>query len=155
MRSLFLTISRFCLTAWVGAAVLFVVTAVAETMSPEFTSETKSTLAILRFPFYYAAGFGLVSAALISGLLFGSHWSVGGFRRWIYRFLLVLALGLMLVDYLAVYQPLERMLSASEEARPAEFETYHRASMYVNAGHVGLCVFASLLICWPGQRRLD
>lgn len=155
MRGIFLTISRFCLAAWVGAAALFVVTAVAETTSPSFTSETKTSLALLRFPFYYAAGFSLVSAALISGVLFGSHWTVGGFRRWMYRFMLVIALGVMLVDYLAVYQPMERILAASAEGRPAEFEKFHRASMYVNAGHVGLCLLASLLICWPGQRQID
>jgi hypothetical protein len=155
MRSLFLTLSRFCICAWVGAAALFVVTAVAEATSPEFSSEMKRSLALLRFPFYYAFGFALVSAALLAGLLSGRHWAAGGVRRWFYRALLALALGGMIFDYLAVYQPMEKMLAASETARPAEFERYHRASMYVNAGHVGLCLLAALVICWPGTKRLQ
>ena len=60
MKSVCLTISRLALAAWVGAASLFVVTAIQEARSTEFDSITKNALAALRFPAYYAFGFALV-----------------------------------------------------------------------------------------------
>lgn len=153
MRSLFLTVSRIVVAGWVGAASLFVVTAVQESTSQDFSSEMKSALALLRFPSYYLFGFTLILAALISGFLVGKHAAVGRRRRWLYRVLLVLVLILMIVDYLAVYQPLENMLAEAEEARPANFQSYHLASQYLNAAHVGLSFLAAVLICWPGSKR--
>jgi hypothetical protein len=42
-----------------------------------------------------------------------------------------------------------RMITPPEQARPAEFHTLHRRSEMVNTVHVGLCLAAALLVCWP------
>ena len=57
-----LAVARLASAAWVGAAMLFVITAVREVRHPGFDSSTKDTLALLRFPAYYAFGFVVVPA---------------------------------------------------------------------------------------------
>ena len=58
-------LSRFCITAWTGAASLFVVATLLEVRSSELDSTTKSILATLRFPAYYLFAFALVTPALV------------------------------------------------------------------------------------------
>jgi hypothetical protein len=150
MYRLCFTIARFSIAAWVGAAALFVVTGVHEVRSPELDSAAKNVLAALRFPSYYAFGFALVSVALVCGL-------VARFRSPAQRpspsrialALLVLALCLMVVDYVWIYRPLEGMMLVPDAARPAHFQTYHRASMWINTVDVGLCLVAALWMCRP------
>jgi glucan phosphoethanolaminetransferase (alkaline phosphatase superfamily) len=145
-----LTVARFASAAWVGAAVLFVITAVREVRHPLFDSATKDTLALLRFSAYYAFGFVLVSVALGATILalFGRPK-----RRRIVAaaWLLVLTLVLMAADFVAIYLPIVGMITPVGRARLAEFEGYHRASMIINASDVALCAIAALLLCWPGH----
>jgi hypothetical protein len=133
----------------VGAATLFVITAIGEATSPEFTSETKNALALLRFPAYYTFGFVSVIVALVSGVFAGRRSAQGRGRMRVYLLLLVVVLVVMIADYVAVYRPLAVMI-ATPDARPASFQTYHKASMYINAVHVGLSGLAAFMICWPG-----
>ena len=81
VRSLCLTISRFAISAWVGAACLFVVTTLKEVRSPQLDSVTKSELAVLRFPVYYTFAFSLVVVALILAVC--SLQSMPARRRWV------------------------------------------------------------------------
>jgi hypothetical protein len=147
-----LLVARFASAAWVGAALLFVVTAVREVLHPGFDSATKDELALLRFPAYYACGFTLVTCALLGALAAASGPSG---RRPLGIAALVLALVLVLLtgDFLAVYRPMVAMLTPPGQAHAAEFRTYHRLSMWLNVAHVGLCAFAALLLCWPPDRR--
>ncbi len=62
-------VARLASAAWAGAAVLFVITALREVRHPGFDSATKDTLALLRFPAYYAFGFILISVALAGAVL--------------------------------------------------------------------------------------
>ncbi len=64
MTRLALCLARLCASAWVGAAVLFVVVAVGQVLSRQFSSEVTDRLVALRFPPYYLFGFGLVGARL-------------------------------------------------------------------------------------------
>ena len=57
---------RFLLAAWVGAAVLFVITSVAEQTSEHFDSLIRDQLATIRFPLYYQFGFACLFGALIA-----------------------------------------------------------------------------------------
>lgn len=50
--------ARFALSAWVGAAALFVVVGIKEVRGSEFDSVTRDLLVGLRFPSYYTFGFG-------------------------------------------------------------------------------------------------
>jgi hypothetical protein len=144
-----LTVARFAAAAWVGAALLFVVTAVREVRNPGFDSATKDALALMRFPAYYVFGFTLVTLALVAGL--GSYClrPRGGRRICVAAGLLAMALIVMGIDFVSVYRPMAEMITPPGWAHPAEFRTYHRASVWLNVGHVGLCALAALFLCWP------
>jgi len=147
VRNLCFTLSRFAISAWVGAAALFVVTTLREVHSPQLDSATKSELAVLRFPGYYMFAFSLVTAALVFAVCGAG--AMGKARRWISIGLVGLVLILTGVDYLWVYQPLAEMTAAVEEARPASFVDYHRASKWLNTAQVSLAAIAALVMCWP------
>lgn len=144
------------LAAWVGAAAIFVVTAVHEVQSPKFTSPDKSHLAILRFPTYYQFGFTLVSVAMVAGLLAIGHPCLTKRRAVVFVLLVASALGLMLYDYYGVYAPLQTMLHAEEEgaARPESFQFLHQASKRLNTIDVTLCFLAAVVLCWPEAKRV-
>jgi hypothetical protein len=149
-----LTVARLAAAAWVGAAVLFVLTALHEVRHPGFDPATKDTLALLRFPTYYAFGFVLVSVAL-AGSLFGLVGRAKGQRRRIVvaASLLGLVLGLMVADYAAIYLPIVGMITPVGRARSAEFDGYHRASIVINACDVALCGLAAALLCWHNPQE--
>ncbi len=147
-----LTVARFAAAAWVGAALLFVVTAVREVRNPAFDSATKDALALLRFPAYYVFGFTLVTLAFVAGL--GSYClrPRGRGRICLAAGLLAMALVVMGIDFVSVYRPMAGMITPPGRAHLAEFRTYHRASEWLNVGHVGLCALAAVFLCWPEPR---
>ncbi len=143
IKNLCWTLSRFAITAWVGAAALFVVTSIQEARSLKFDSVVKAELATLRFPTYYAFAFALVVAALVFAV------AAGKVQSRVYLGLLIAALVLLVADYFFVYSPLQRMTASVEQAKPASFEQYHTAEMWVNAGGFIIWFIASLVACWP------
>jgi hypothetical protein len=147
-----LTIARLSAAGWVGAASLFVVTAVREVMHPGFDSVTKDALVLLRFPAYYVFGFSLVGVAFVAALGASCLQSDSRRRTWIASGLLALVLLLMAADFVTVYSPMAEMITPPGRAHVAEFQSYHRLSMWLNVGHVGLCAIAAVLLCWPGDR---
>jgi hypothetical protein len=153
MTSFCLTLSRYSLTAWVGAAILFVVTAVQEATSGRFDSPTLSDLALVRFPAYYLFGFVLVALALFFGCLARNHAAVGRRRMRICLILVALALVMMLADYFWIYTPMRDMLAVPTDARPARFVDLHQASKYVNSVQIGMCLLAAAMLNWPGTSR--
>lgn len=148
-----LAVARLSAAAWVGAASLFVVTALREVRHPAFDSATKDALALLRFPAYYAFGFVLVALAFLAAL--GASIPRGESRRrlGLASALLAVVLMLMAADFLAVYRPMVGMITPPGRAHPAEFRSYHVVSIGLNVSHVGLCALAALLLCWPADRR--
>lgn len=152
MQSTLLTISRFTIAAWVGAATLFVVTGIREVTSTEpavNVPAVKDTLVIIRFPAYYGFGFALVGVSLLAALGTGRLLSPGR-RRWVIC-LLLLALGMMIADYFLIYQPLLDMITPPGATRTEKFKIYHNASKYVNAADVAICFVAALIVCRPVQ----
>jgi hypothetical protein len=148
-----LAVARLASAAWVGAAVLFVITALREVRHPGFDSATKDTLALLRFPAYYALGLVVVSAAL-AGTLLGLFGREKCQRRRIVAaaWLLGLVLLLMVADFVAIYSPIVGMITPVGKARSAEFAGYHRASIAINVCDVALCGIAAALLCWQSPR---
>jgi hypothetical protein len=147
-----LAVARLASAVWVGAAMLFVITAVREVRHPGFDSATKDTLALLRFPVYYAFAFVVVSLAL-AGSAIALIGRKKGERRLIVAasWLLALVLVLMVVDFVAIYLPIVGMITPVGRAHPAEFAGYHRASIAINVCDVALCGIAALLLCWPSK----
>ena len=155
MRFLYLTTARFCVTAWVGAAVLFVITSVKEITSDykTITSEVMDILVTIRFPAYYVVGFLLVTMGTVSCGLYLKHPAGRSKRMGVCLILLGVSLIAMLVDYVFIFRPLVEMVTPAGGVKPAHFSSYHNASMYINAFDMGLCLIAALLLCLP--KRVD
>lgn len=149
MSRLALMIARFSLSAWVGAAALFVVNGISQVTHPAFDSVVRNHLVVLRFPAYYLFGFTLVSLGLLGILASGRELLRSRWIRIAAAALTATALAVMLIDYLAIYRPLEAMITPPDGARPAEFVSYHEASKLINLVHVGFVLVAALLICLP------
>ncbi|MEW4530736.1 hypothetical protein [Maioricimonas sp. JC845] len=147
VRSAALMVSRFCLSAWVGAAALFVVNGIRQVTSPELDSYTKDLLISLRFDPYYVFGFSLVGAGLVLGLIASPLFSRA--RTILFTLLLIASLVLMGIDYVRVYRPLLEMITPPGQARPAGFRDLHHMSELINTIHVGLAFVAALTFSWP------
>jgi hypothetical protein len=148
MRAFGLTVARFSLASWVGAAVFFVAVAIRPIRAPELESPQRALLAGLLFPGYYAFGFTLLSLAGVAILLTRP-------RRWLLQFaFVVLALALASIDWFAIYGPLAEMTRlqwVEQAAPPASFRGYHIASMSINAVGMVCSLIAALLSCWPAS----
>ena len=149
MSRLALLIARFAASAWVGAAVLFVINGVQQATSGKIDSTTTDQLVALRFPAYYVLGFSLVGAAWVGSAFSGEQLSFR--RRGAVLGLLGLALGVMLFDYLVVYLPLAEMITPPGKPRPQGFQTLHHWSKIINSVDVGLVLLGALLVNWPGR----
>ena len=148
MQKLSLTLARLSLSAWIGAAALFVVTSISEQRSTEFDSGVKNVLAALRFPNYYLFGFVLVGVGLI-GSAIGLSGRQHRRRCMVIVTTLVLALALMVTDYLFVYSPLHEIVTRPDGVRDARFMELHRWSETINTIDVALCLVAAIAVCWP------
>ena len=151
MQRLCLTLARFALSAWIGAAALFVVTSIGEQRSTAFGSEVKNTLAALRFPAYYLFGFVLVGLGLVGGVIGVDRTS----RRRSWRTIvgcLAVALTLMVVDYVAIYSPLHAIVTDPSGVRDARFVNLHRWSRQINMFDVALCLIAAIVACLPADK---
>ncbi len=146
-------LARFSLSAWVGAAVMFVVIGVREVTWPGFDSATRDQLALLRFPPYYLFGFALVGCATAACSLSLVGRAIRRRRGVTVLLILAAALTLMTYDYLKVYSPLAAMVTPPGSPKPAEFDELHRRSEIVNSIDVGLCWVAALLLCWPSPTQ--
>ncbi|MEZ6055820.1 MAG: hypothetical protein R3C01_03855 [Planctomycetaceae bacterium] len=148
-----LTAARFCLSAWIGAAVLFVVNGVRQVRHPAFDSTVKDHLALLRFPPYYLFGvtlLGMAACGLLAACLGQSR-----SRRTLLALGLVLFSGaVMAYDYQRVYSPIVEILQAEGASRPAEFVTLHNQSKQINCVHVGAALLAAILVCWEPRTRM-
>ena len=134
MRGAALAWARFAVSAWVGAAILYVVTSVREVTDPRVDSVVRDVLVTIRFPAYYAAGALLLGSAWLAALVARRRWSVG---------LLTLALGLLIVDYFAVYQPLAALVTPPGKPRTPEFQAYHLWSEGLNGTGLLLSIVAA------------
>ena len=154
MQRFFLMIARFALSAWIGAAALFVCTSISEQIAPTFDSDMKNTLAAIRFPWYYGFGFGLVGIGFI-GSVIGVRRAEQRHRWAVVVTSLVLALTLMAVDYVLIYTPLHEIVTSPTAVRDARFVELHRWSERINSIDILLCMIAALAVCWPTKTKTD
>lgn len=147
MFRLAIAVAKFALSAWVGAAALFVVTGIREVRSPLLDSYTRDVLVGIRFPAFYVFGFGLVGLGTVATLTASCLAPMKRGRQFVLALLAVLALGLMIADYFAIYLPLVEMITPPGESRPSEFTAYHTASKWVNLISVSLCGIVALFLC--------
>lgn len=149
VRNSCLALSRFVLSGWVCAAVLFVVTTVQEVGSPKIEAATKSHLADLRFPTYYKFGFPLLITGFVACAIGCRTPEFGKLRARTVPVLAALSVVLMLIDYVWIYGPLREMTADPLAARPAAFVSYHQASMQINGLLIMLALIAAAAVSWP------
>lgn len=131
---------------WVGAAILFVITSVAEQTAPEFDSMIRDRLATIRFPYYYVYGFASLGIACLSAI--GSLLLTKGCqRRRVIAALVFTAIsaGVMSYDYQNVYLPLQKAITPPGQARSQEFMDLHQQSTRINITHLTLALLAAII----------
>ncbi len=147
---------RLSLAGWVGSAVLYVVTSVAEQTSPDFDSRIRDQLATIRFPLYYLFGGIMLLLALISGLA-SIVCCRGCIRKRVtaaFVFTMLSAAGAA-ADYVWVYQPLQQLISPPGQARDQRFINLHNWSRHANEVHLTLAMIAAVLACLPSRGELN
>ena len=152
MGQLCLMLARTATSAWVGAAVLFVITSVREVRYAGFDSATRDILAALRFPPYYLFGFTAVGIGLVATAIALAAARISRLRGAAALVLLIAAALLMAVDYVWIYGPLAEMIVPPGAPKPARFQTLHVASEWINTADVALVLLAALLLNWPAPR---
>lgn len=150
LHSVSLTLLRLLLAAWIGAAVLFVITSVAEQTSEHFGSRTRDQLAAIRFPHYYAFGFAVHALTLVLALIVRISKACRSPRLFsvVIAFIAASCLGIAL-DYFMVYQPLLSSITPPGQARTTEFIRLHNLSRYANQAHLSLMLVAAILATIP------
>ena len=141
-----LLFARFLLSAWFGAATLFVIIGVREVTHQGFESAVRDQLVLLRFPLYYACGFALLGGATVSLVLVLS-WGLRRPATYAACALTAVALGLLAYDYPCVYSPLARMITPPGQVRPAEFRPLHVWSETINGIQLGCVLAAAIAVC--------
>lgn len=149
------TILRFLLAAWIGAAVLYVITSVAEQTSEHFDSRIRDQLAALRFPLYYQFGFVMHAAALLCGLLVTVTSGGHRMRFAIVSGLIAVSLVGITLDYLFVFQPLLDLITPVGQARTQDFVRLHNLSRYANQAHISVMMIAGVIAAWPLPSRVS
>ncbi|MEO2034325.1 MAG: hypothetical protein ABGZ35_19790 [Planctomycetaceae bacterium] len=140
-----LVVMRLMLAAWVGAAVLFVLTSVAEQMFTEFNSTVRDQLATIRFPLYYATGITCCTLTLAAGVLCRSL-----SRRLTAALVLATLAGIVFgLDYWFVYRPLQELIIPAGQPRTEQFTQLHTWSRNVNALHLLLVLTAAVQAALP------
>lgn len=153
MHSFSLVLIRFCLSAWVGAAVIFVITGVQDVTFQPFDSLIRDQLITLHFPTYYTMGWVLLVGAFLGGLGIQKSLLIPHRRSKLILGLVAIILSISLIDYFWVYSPLESMITPPGSPRPAEFRSYHQASKYINSFNILLSLIAAILVNLPGKRE--
>jgi hypothetical protein len=150
------TVTRLLLPAWIGGALLYVVTSVAEQRFPQFDSRVRDQLATIRFPWYYLfcwLTLGTATcAACIAALL---HHHPLRKRATLVAALTVTSLGIATADYVFIYKPLLQLITPPGQLRTPEFTRLHNRSRIVNEIHLTLALAAAVTAGLPQSRQLQ
>ncbi len=151
MNTIGLFIARTAVTAWVGAAILFVIVSIREITFDGFDNVIKDQLVALRFPIYYGCGFVLMSLGLIGAMMSADERQLPSKRRWIAVITLILAISIFGGDYSVIYDRLMTLITPPGQTRTPEFTTLHKLSMWVNLVQLVLCQIAMITLNWPAK----
>lgn len=150
LSNLLCTVARLLLCFWIGGAVLFVITSVAEQRHPTFDSLIRDQLATIRFPLYYQfcwLTMGGSLTATVAALLIDTH-----SRRkqlTISATLTALSLLIAVADYTLIYQPLQQLITPPGKARTEQFTVLHNRSRYSNETHLAIALLSAITLCTP------
>lgn len=146
-----LFLARFCSSAWIGAATLFVIVGVLEVTRGGFDSTTKDILVGIRFPPFYAAGMILLMVAWGGACLAEYHPELSTRRRAMAILSLLVGLALLFIDYNWIYSPLSAMVNPPGQAKPMAFVKLHEASKYINLVGLVFSWIAAIALNLPSK----
>ena len=145
-----LVLLRLLLAAWVGAAVLYVITSVAEQTSSHFDSLIRDQLATIRFPLYYRFGLSIHVLSAPFAFLVWVNSTPQNRRRFLIVFLLVLlSSALITLDYFLVYLPLQELITPPGRVRSQQFIQLHTLSRHANEVHLTVMLVAAIVASLP------
>ena len=151
MHRVCLAFLRFCLSAWVGIAIFFVMVVIDLRHSKLFDDEVKFNHPKILFPLYYGSESALVGTALVCAGAGLWNARIARPRRIATLALVGAAVGIAIWDYAVVYRTLVRMMEAN--VLPAGFVALHQQSRWLNAAGLGMSVLAAILALWPEDLR--
>ena len=151
-----LAAARLALCFWVGGAVLFVITSVAEQRHSQFDSVVRDQLATIRFPLYYLFGWICLGTAISASALGAVLSDARGLRKRLLAVcvLTVLSTAIAVVDYGWVYRPLQELITPPGRARTEQFITLHQRSRLINEVHLSLALMAAIIVSLPRKQTL-
>ena len=146
--------TRLAISFWVGGAILFVITSVAEQRHPQFDSLIRDQLAIIRFPLYYIFGWVCLGTTLIASVI-AAMLNKGCLRKRLLACccLALISTAIAVVDYKWVYQPLQVLITPPGQARTQQFITLHEQSRLINEVHLTIALIAAIVICLPEKSQ--
>lgn len=151
MHRVALFLARFCSSAWIGAATLFVVVGVHEVTRGGLDSTTKDILVGIRFPSYYLFGSILMSVGWLGACFAEFHPELPRRRRAFAILGFLAALALMYIDYSWIYSPLVKLVTPPGQAKPASFVQLHEASKYINCAGLAFTIVAAVALNLPSK----
>lgn len=146
--------TRLAISFWVGGAILFVITSVAEQRNPQFDSLIRDQLATIRFPLYYIFGWGCLGTTLVASLI-AAMMNKGCLRKRLLACfcLTLLSTGIAVIDFKWVYQPLQVLITPPGQAKTQQFITLHEQSRLINEVHLTIALIAAIIICLPEKTQ--
>ena len=146
--------SRLAISFWVGGAILFVITSVAEQRHPQFDSLIRDQLATIRFPLYYIFGWVCLGTTLIASVI-AAMLNKDCLRKRLLACccLALISTAIAVVDYKWVYQPLQVLITPPGQARTQQFVTLHDQSRVINEVHLTIALIAAIVICLPEKSQ--
>src|SRR5260221_5501754 len=110
MQRMCLGIMRFCLAAWVGIAVFFVMVVIDLRQSDLFTPEALFNHPKVLFPLFYGFELATLGPALACAAVGLGNVRLGRTRKQVTLLLVILAAALAVWDYAMIYQRLLAMM---------------------------------------------
>jgi hypothetical protein len=148
MQRVCLAILRFCLAAWVGIAVFFVMVVVDLRRSDLFLEQTKFDHPKVLFPLYYEFELATIGPALACAVVGLWNRRVGRVRKYALLLLVFFAAALALWDYAMNYRDLLEIMNGSLPLPPT-FHALHHLSRRLNEAIVVAIAAAAVLALIP------
>ena len=159
MFNFFISFARFSLTAWIGAASMFVLLTVLEILSGQFNSIILDQLVLTRFPIFYSVTLVLLAMSWICGVV---SWRLSisqnrtvRKKAKLFTILVSVSIIILVSDYFWVYKELEQMLIPLGSPRPQEFPFYHKLTESLNSAALLINLVASFVINWPIKQLVE
>jgi hypothetical protein len=149
MPRICLAFLRFCLSAWVGIGVFFVVVVISLRQSELFTAQVKFDHPRVLFPLYYSFELMLLGTALLCSVACLAHPEFTRGRKATLLALVIAAVALAVWDFASIYQPLIAMMA--KKPLPAEFQALHSLSRWINGAVLVLSFIAAWLSLGAGK----